>query len=45
MRVVVDGVEGPPYDKLLPTGPAFRDGGAIEYLAVKASTLYRVKQW
>lgn len=40
--VVVDGVEGPAYDGIIENGPSFRENGALEYLADKAGSLYRV---
>ena len=30
--VIVDGVEGPVCDGIVPNGPAFREGGVLEYL-------------
>jgi hypothetical protein len=39
---VVNGVEGPEYDHIVRL--ALRDEGVIEYLAVNAGNLYRVRQ-
>jgi WD40 repeat protein len=42
--IVLDGQEGPKYDSVIGGGgPAFRPDGTLEYLAVKAGTLFRVK--
>ena len=41
--VVIDGRPGPEYDGIVKGGPVFRSDGTLEYLAVKAGTLVRVK--
>jgi hypothetical protein len=42
--VVVDGQSGPEYDSIIHNGPAFREGGSIQYLARKDEYLTRVRQ-
>jgi len=39
---VVDGLPGAEYDRLL-GGPEFRDDGALEWLAVRSDSLFRVR--
>jgi Tol biopolymer transport system component len=41
--VVIDGQEGPEYEVIVKGGPTFRADGTLEYLAIKSSSLYRVK--
>lgn len=41
--VVLDGHEGPLYDKIVKGGPAFHQNGTLEYLAEKEGGLYRVR--
>jgi len=39
---VLDGVEGSGYDRLITAPPVFDASGGVEYLAIRAGTLYRV---
>ena len=41
--VVQAGNPGPEFDLILPNGPTWRDGGILEYVACRGSTLYRVR--
>ena len=42
-HVVIDGQEGPTYKQIITSVPVFDSSGALEYLAVRDGTLYRVK--
>jgi Tol biopolymer transport system component len=42
--VVVEGKAGPEYDGLIGGGPTFTANGALEYLAYRDGSLYRVKR-
>ncbi len=42
-RMVVDGVEGPPFDAILGHRPHISRRGVVEYLAIRDDVLYRVK--
>jgi len=39
----VDGQAGATYDMVIKNGPTFHADGALEFLAVKDNSLYRVK--
>jgi formylglycine-generating enzyme required for sulfatase activity len=43
--IMLDGMAGPEFDRVFLSGPlSFDAGGAVQYLAAKAGTLYRVRQ-
>jgi Tol biopolymer transport system component len=41
--VIVNGKKGPEYDEIVRGGPAFRQDGTLEYLAIQHGVLYRVR--
>ncbi len=43
MVVIVNGEEGPPYEDILPVGPAILADGTVEYFGVRKGILYRVR--
>ena len=41
-RMIVDGMPGPPFDRLFDRVPDFLPDGSLEYLAIKGKMLNRV---